>query len=107
MPRNSKKRPLESSKDPKIQENIARSRAKRDAKKKATAAAQRVKKGKAGPPPAYHMVAGVRYVEPYIHCFWTNVKVRWVGRTLLEVFTTDFSTFSVAYYVRAFVAFVC
>ena len=42
-----------------------------------------------------------RYVNNYEFCFRTFTKQRWLGRQLLEVFTSEFRAFSETYYLRA------
>jgi tRNA pseudouridine synthase 9 len=42
-----------------------------------------------------------RSVEPYVHRFALFVKGRWAGRTLRELFASEFPTLSTAYCVRA------
>lgn len=42
---------------------------------------------------------GLRRVEPYYFTFKTWVKGRWVGKTLVEIFTTEFRDRDPEYYV--------
>lgn len=43
---------------------------------------------------------GLRRVKPYYFTFKTWVKGRWVGKTLVEIFTTEFRDRDSAYYVH-------
>lgn len=43
---------------------------------------------------------GLRRVKPYYFTFKTWVKGRWIGKTLIEVFTTEFRDRDADYYVR-------
>lgn len=43
-----------------------------------------------GQVPNYHHVGGLRKVEPYYFTFKTHVKSRWLGRNIVDVFTTEF-----------------
>ncbi|CAK7233851.1 DRAP deaminase [Sporothrix bragantina] len=52
-------------------------------------------------PKPYYLEAGLRRVEPYYYTYNTWVKERWRGRTLLEVFESEFRDRPVAYYRRA------
>ena len=54
-------------------------------------------------PGSYYVVAGrggapLRHVVPYFHTFDVDVKGRWVGRTLVEVFSAEFPHHSESYY---------
>ncbi|ETV83062.1 hypothetical protein, variant [Aphanomyces astaci] len=49
----------------------------------------------------YEVRDGYRYVKPYVFAFETHAKQRWFGRTLLEIFTTEFGSFSPEYYALA------
>lgn len=42
---------------------------------------------------------GLRRVKPYYFTFKTWVKGRWVGKSLVEIFTTEFRDRDAAYYV--------
>ena len=42
---------------------------------------------------------GLRRVKPYYFTFKTWVKGRWIGKTLVEVFTTEFRDRDPEYYV--------
>mmetsp|Transcript_11963 Transcript_11963/g.26603 ORF Transcript_11963/g.26603 Transcript_11963/m.26603 type:complete len:467 (-) Transcript_11963:70-1470(-) len=48
--------------------------------------------------PDYRVELGLRHVEPYDFDFTTHVKQRWVGRTLLEVFSKEFVAYPEDYY---------
>jgi hypothetical protein len=48
---------------------------------------------------SYYFADGLRHVRPYHFKYRTNVKERWSGRTLLEVYTTEFAAYSAEYYV--------
>jgi hypothetical protein len=41
-------------------------------------------------PPTYYFDKGLRKVKPYDYVFSTHAKQRWYGRTILEVFCTEF-----------------
>lgn len=56
----------------------------------------------ARPDPLYYFEDGLRRVHPYYFTFNTFCKNRWIGRTLLEVFTTEFRDRTVEYYVSCF-----
>lgn len=43
---------------------------------------------------------GLRRVKPYYFTFKTYVKGRWCGKSLVEVFTTEFRDRDTDYYVR-------
>ncbi|KAJ1966547.1 DRAP deaminase [Dispira parvispora] len=49
----------------------------------------------------YYFENGLRKVKPYAFCYSTFVKGRWQGRTLLDVFTTEFRDQEPSYYRRA------
>ncbi|ETW10500.1 hypothetical protein, variant [Aphanomyces invadans] len=49
----------------------------------------------------YVVREGYRYVNPYVFGFQTHAKQRWFGRTLLEIFTAEFGSFSPEYYALA------
>ncbi|KAG9403128.1 hypothetical protein AC1031_006674 [Aphanomyces cochlioides] len=44
---------------------------------------------------------GYRYVKPYVFKFQTYAKERWFGRTVINIFTTEFGSFSPEYYALA------
>lgn len=46
----------------------------------------------------YRLEGGLRHVEPYEFDFTTFVKRRWVGRTLIDVFTSEFIAYPKEYY---------
>ncbi|XP_028294809.1 pseudouridylate synthase RPUSD2 [Gouania willdenowi] len=50
---------------------------------------------------SYYFEGGLRKVHPYYFDFTTYCKGRWVGKSLLEVFTSEFRTESMDYYHRA------
>nr|XP_020446402.1 RNA pseudouridylate synthase domain-containing protein 2 [Monopterus albus] len=50
---------------------------------------------------SYYFEGGLRKVHPYLFDFKCYCKGRWVGKTLLEVFKTEFRAESVEYYHRA------
>lgn len=43
----------------------------------------------------------IRTVEPYPYTFSTFVKARWVGRTILDVYSTEFGSYPSSYYESA------
>ena len=43
-----------------------------------------------GQVPNYHHIGGLRKVDPYYFTFKTHVKSRWLGRNIVDVFTTEF-----------------
>ncbi|KAM9777878.1 pseudouridylate synthase RPUSD2 [Neosynchiropus ocellatus] len=49
----------------------------------------------------YYFEGGLRKVRPYYFGFKTYCKGRWVGKSLLEVFRTEFRCESLEYYQRA------
>jgi len=51
------------------------------------------------PDPLYYFEDGLRKVHPYFFTFNTFCKERWRGRTLLDVFSTEFRDRPVEYYV--------
>ncbi|KAJ1921810.1 DRAP deaminase [Tieghemiomyces parasiticus] len=53
------------------------------------------------PPPVYYFEHGLRKVEPYYYTYTTYAKGRWLGRTLLDVFRTEFRDQDAAYYQAA------
>ncbi|KAJ0008945.1 hypothetical protein NQD34_016360 [Periophthalmus magnuspinnatus] len=50
---------------------------------------------------SYYFENGLRKVRPYYHDFTTYCKGRWVGKSLLEVFKSEFRAESIEYYQRA------
>ena len=51
--------------------------------------------------PCYYREAGLRKVQPYYFEYRSYAKARWVGRTLLDVFTTEFRDRPARYYKEA------
>jgi len=49
----------------------------------------------------YEVRDGLRFVKPYEHKFETYSKRRWIGVSLIEVFSSEFKAFSVKYYREA------
>ena len=49
----------------------------------------------------YEYRNGLRYVPPYTYTYNTYCKDRWIGRGLLEVFSTEFRDREVSYYQNA------
>ena len=47
----------------------------------------------------YFFNKGMRYVNPYDYKFQTFTKGRWIGRSILEVFQSEFKAYSAEYYV--------
>jgi hypothetical protein len=54
----------------------------------------------ASPPEPYYFEGGLRRVKPYYHTYNTHCKERWRGRTLLDIFTSEFRDRTPEYYVR-------
>lgn len=50
---------------------------------------------------SYYFEGGLRKVYPYYFDFKTYCKGRWIGKSLLEVFKSEFRTESIEYYQRA------
>ncbi|XP_035465864.1 RNA pseudouridylate synthase domain-containing protein 2 isoform X2 [Scophthalmus maximus] len=50
---------------------------------------------------SYYFEGGLRKVRPYYFDFKTYCKGRWIGKSLLEVFDSEFRAESVEYYQRA------
>ncbi|XP_056282887.1 RNA pseudouridylate synthase domain-containing protein 2 isoform X1 [Pseudoliparis swirei] len=50
---------------------------------------------------SYYFEGGLRKVHPYYFDFKTYCKGRWIGKSLLEVFKSEFRTESIEYYQRA------
>ena len=51
--------------------------------------------------------AGLRHVVPYVHEYRAFAKERWIGRTVLDVYVTEFGGYSEEYYVRPTLPRVC
>lgn len=51
-------------------------------------------------PRPYYFEHGLRKVEPYHFTYNTNVKQRWRGKELLDIFATEFRDRPQAYYVN-------
>jgi len=52
------------------------------------------------PPHVWFFTDGLRHVKPYVYDFKTNAKGRWYGRSLVEVFASEFTTHPREYYER-------
>ena len=52
-------------------------------------------------PAPYIFEDGLRKIEPYHFTYRTNVKERWRGRQLLDVFSSEFRDRPLAYYVKS------
>lgn len=50
---------------------------------------------------SYYFEGGLRKVNPYYFDFKTYCKGRWIGKSLLEVFKSEFRSESIEYYQRA------
>lgn len=50
---------------------------------------------------SYYFEGGLRKVHPYYFDFKTYCKGRWIGKTLLEVFSSEFRTEPLDYYKKA------
>lgn len=50
---------------------------------------------------SYYFEGGLRKVHPYYFEFKTYCKGRWIGKTLLEVFKSEFRAESIDYYQKA------
>lgn len=50
---------------------------------------------------SYYFEGGLRKVQPYYFDFKTYCKGRWVGKSLLEVFKSEFRAESIEYYLEA------
>lgn len=50
---------------------------------------------------SYYFEGGLRKVHPYYFEFRTYCKGRWIGKTLLEVFKSEFRAESIDYYQKA------
>ena len=53
-------------------------------------------------PAPYYFDGGLRRVNPYHYTYNTYCKERWRGRTLEEIFTSEFRDRRPEYYVRLF-----
>ncbi|KAJ5558573.1 hypothetical protein N7461_002545 [Penicillium sp. DV-2018c] len=51
-------------------------------------------------PAPYYLEGGFRRIKPYHYTYNTNCKERWRGRTLVEIFTSEFRDRKPEYYVR-------
>jgi tRNA pseudouridine synthase 9 len=51
-------------------------------------------------PKPYFFQDGLRRVEPYHFTYKTNVKERWRGREILDIFASEFRDRPMDYYVR-------
>ena len=51
----------------------------------------------------YEIKNGLRIVKPYDHVFNANTKRRWIGQTLISVFSSEFKAFSTDYYRKAII----
>lgn len=49
----------------------------------------------------YIVKDSLRFVKPYSHEFTTFAKRRWVGQSLLDVFSREFKAYSSDYYTKA------
>ena len=49
----------------------------------------------------YVVKDSLRFVKPYSHEFTTFAKRRWVGQSLLDVFSREFKAYSSDYYTKA------
>jgi tRNA pseudouridine synthase 9 len=49
----------------------------------------------------YFCSEGYRHVRPYVFNFQTHAKARWYGRSILDVFTSEFASHPKAYYATA------
>jgi 23S rRNA-/tRNA-specific pseudouridylate synthase len=43
----------------------------------------------------------IRMIEPYPYTFASHAKARWYGRSILEIYTTEFGSYPAAYYETA------
>lgn len=50
---------------------------------------------------SYYFEGGLRKVQPYYFDFKTYCKGRWIGKSLLEVFKSEFRAESIEYYEKA------
>jgi hypothetical protein len=49
----------------------------------------------------YFFAHGLRFIVPYEHTFYASAKTRWIGRTLVDVFTSEFVAYSRQHYEDA------
>jgi tRNA pseudouridine synthase 9 len=54
--------------------------------------------------PKYYFEGGLRKVEPYDYTYQTYAKQRWIGKTLFQVFETEFHDRTSDYYKHAILA---
>jgi hypothetical protein len=50
---------------------------------------------------SYELRNGLRFVKPYNHEFVTFCKRRWIGKPLIEVYSSEFKAYSEKYYAEA------
>lgn len=50
--------------------------------------------------PIYEIKNGIRYVKPYFQVIKTTVKSRWLNRSVLDILSTEFRSFSISEYKR-------
>jgi 23S rRNA-/tRNA-specific pseudouridylate synthase len=50
--------------------------------------------------PTYYYRNGLRFVKSYYHEFTCFTKARWVGKSLIEVYSTEFKAYSKDYYEK-------
>lgn len=43
----------------------------------------------------------LRLIEPYVYTFTSHAKARWIGRTVLDVYVTEFGSYPASYYETA------
>lgn len=48
--------------------------------------------------PSYRIESGIRHVQPYFQHIKTTVKSRWLNRSVLDVLSTEFRSFSISQY---------
>ena len=51
--------------------------------------------------PEYIKIGIVRYVKDYVYNFKTHCKRRWIGKNILEFFSTEFMQYTPEYYKEA------
>ena len=73
----------------------AKKRLLRKAKKRESKAAVNAVK------PVYTIERGYRMAQPYVYEFRTFAKERWLGRSLLSMFTEEFGAYTPKYYESA------